>query len=118
MMIDAGIAAVTPSTVYGVLKRAGALRTKGARRGCKGTGFHQPDRPHRHWHTDITHVKVNGVSANLRSILDGYSRHVVSHKFSENGTAPCLPEGRGKVSGSPGARHQRQRQALRLQGIP
>ena len=70
MMMDADVAVASPSTVYSVLRRAGVMRPRRARRGCKGTGFRQPDCPHRHWHTDIIHVKVNGIAANLCSILD------------------------------------------------
>ncbi len=108
MMMDADVAVASPSTVYSVLRRAGVMRPRHARRGCKGTGFHQPDAPHRHWHTDITHVKVNGVPANLCSILDGYSRFILAHRLSEDGKAldvelvfqmavERFPEARGRM---------------------
>ncbi len=87
MMMDADVAVASLSTVYSVLRRAGVMRPRRAGRGCKGTGFRQPDCPHRHWHTDITHVKVNGMPANLCSILDGYSRFLLAHKLSEDGKA-------------------------------
>ena len=108
MMMDADVAVASPSTVYSVLRRAGVMRPRHVHRGCKGIGFHQPDAPHRHWHTDITHVKVNGVPANLCSILDGYSRFILAHKLSEDGKAldvelvfqmavERFPEARGRM---------------------
>ena len=108
MMLDAGVAAASPSTVYDVLRRAGAMRARRGRPGCRGTGFRQPDAPHRHWHTDITHVKVNGIAANLCSIIDGYSRYNVAHRLAEDGAAldvelvfqrafERFPDARGRV---------------------
>ena len=88
MMMDADIVAASPSTVYDVLRRAGVMRACRGKSGCKGVGFRQPDGPHRHWHTDTTHVKVNGVAANLCSIIDGYSRYNVAHRLGEDGSAP------------------------------
>lgn len=108
MMMDANIAAASPSTVYSVLRRANVMRPRHVKRGCKGTGFYQPSAPHQHWHTDITHVKVNNIPANLCSILDGYSRFNLAHKLSENGSAldvelvfkmatERFPEAKGRV---------------------
>lgn len=108
MMMDANIVAVSPSTVYAVLRRANVMRPRHVKRGCKGTGFHQPSAAHKHWHTDITHVKVNGIPANLCCILDGYSRYILAHKLSEDGRAldvelvfqmaiERFPEARGRV---------------------
>ena len=87
MMIDQNIACASPSTVYSALKRAGVLRPRRGKAGCKGKGFHQPLGPHHHWHTDITHVKVCGIPANLCSIIDGFSRYCVAHRLSKNGEA-------------------------------
>jgi hypothetical protein len=50
MMLDANVAAVSPSSVYRVLHTAGLLHTTTANPSKKGTGFHQPKRPHQHWH--------------------------------------------------------------------
>ncbi|MDQ0289471.1 transposase InsO family protein [Oligosphaera ethanolica] len=108
MMMDQNIACASPSTVYSVLKRASALRPRSGKTGCKGKGFHQPLGPHHHWHTDITHVKVGGISANLCSIIDGYSRYCVAHRLSKNGEAldveavfqqgvERFPEAKGRV---------------------
>ena len=87
MMMDVDVAVASPSTVYSVLRRAGVMRPRRPGRGCKGTGFRRPDAPHRRWHTDITHAKVNGVPANLCSTLDGYSRFILTHRLSKDGKA-------------------------------
>lgn len=71
MMMDADVAVASPPTAYPVLRRAGVMRPRRARRGCKGTGFRQPDAPHRRWHADITHVMVNGVPAYKCAFWDG-----------------------------------------------
>jgi putative transposase len=47
--------AVSPSTVYRVLSRAGVLSCWNLKRTSgKGQGFHQPLAPHEHWHIDIS----------------------------------------------------------------
>lgn len=90
MMLDANIAALHPSTVFLILKEAGVLRSRTARRGCKGLGFKQPNAVHRHWHTDITHVVVDGRAANLCCIIDGFSRYILAWTLSWDGDAICV----------------------------
>ena len=53
MMLDATIVAVSPSSVYRVLKAAGKLAPRGASPSKKGKGFEQPVRPHEHWHVRL-----------------------------------------------------------------
>jgi transposase InsO family protein len=77
MMIDADVAYVSPASVYRVLKNAGAIKASEARPSLKGTGFDQPGRPHEHWHTDITYVKIGGRFYYLVCVLDGYSRFIL-----------------------------------------
>lgn len=48
MMLDANIVAVSPATVYRVLKTAGVLDRWNGQRSLKGTGFVQPLAPHEH----------------------------------------------------------------------
>lgn len=84
MMIDADIVAVSPSSVYRVLKSAGLLDRWNRKPSKKGTGFCQPDRPHRHWHTDISYINVCGTFYYLCSVLDGYSRYVVDWDIRES----------------------------------
>ncbi len=77
MMLDENVAAVSPSSVYRVLLTSGLLRATTAKPSKKGTGFHQPKRPHQHWHIDITYINICGTFYYLCTILDGYSRFIV-----------------------------------------
>ncbi len=77
MMIDADVVAVSPATVYRVLKKAGRLDRWNRSRSKKGTGFVQPLKPHEHWHVDISYINVAGTFFYLCSLLDGYSRVIV-----------------------------------------
>jgi transposase InsO family protein len=77
MMLDENVAAVSPSSVYRVLLTSGLLRKTTAKPSKKGTGFHQPRRPHQHWHIDITYLNICGTFYYLCTILDGYSRFIV-----------------------------------------
>jgi transposase InsO family protein len=83
MMLDADIVAVSASSVYRVLNAAGLLQRWNRKPSKKGTGFHQPSRPHRHWHVDIAHVNIAGTFYFLCSILDGYSRYLVHWEIRE-----------------------------------
>lgn len=78
MMIDADIVAASPSSVFRALRDAGVLRRRQAGKSLKGTGFDQPNRPHEHWHTDISYVKIEKVFYYLICVLDGYSRYILS----------------------------------------
>jgi putative transposase len=77
MMLDADVVAVSPATVYRVLKQAGLLGRRWATPTRKGKGFHQPSGPHHHWHIDISYLNIAGTFYFLISVLDGYSRFVV-----------------------------------------
>ena len=83
MMLDKDIVAVSPSTVYRVLKRAGRLDRKNAAPSKKGTGFVQPLAPHKHWHTDISYLNLGGTFYFFISVLDGYSRSIVHWEITE-----------------------------------
>jgi len=83
MMLDDDVAAASPATVYRVLKSADRLRRPSPANERKGKGFHQPDRPHRHWHIDFSHLNICGTFYHLCSILDGYSRYVVHWEIRE-----------------------------------
>jgi transposase InsO family protein len=84
MMMDEGIVALSPSTVYRVLKKVGLLRRWNRKKSKKGTGFHQPKKPHEHWHIDISYVNICGTFYYLCSILDGYSRFIVHWDIRES----------------------------------
>lgn len=77
--------ACSPGTVYRVLRKSGLLnKWKNNGKSSKGTGFKQPKKPNKHWHTDIKYVVISGIYYYLISILDGYSRYVVHHELRVN----------------------------------
>ena len=84
MMLDDGVVAVSPTSVYRVLKSAGLLDRHRWAPSKKGTGFVQPDGPHKHWHLDISYVNLAGTFYFLISVLDGYSRYIVHWEIREN----------------------------------
>jgi len=84
MMLDADVVAASPATVYRVLKGAGRLDRWKRKPSTKGTGFVQPERPHQHWHADITYINVAGTFYYLCLILDGYSRYIVHWELRES----------------------------------
>jgi transposase InsO family protein len=77
MMLDADVVAVSPSTVYRVLKKAGVLDRFRGKPSQKGTGFEQPLHAHEHWHVDVTYLNIAGTFYYLCALLDGYSRVLV-----------------------------------------
>lgn len=84
MMLDDDVVAVSPTSVYRVLKAAGRLDRHRWAPSKKGTGFVQPDGPHKHWHLDISHVNLGGTFYFLITVLDGYSRYIVHTDIREN----------------------------------
>jgi putative transposase len=77
MMLDRDVVAVSPSSVYRVLKAAGRIGRSTNKPSKQGTGFHQPQKPHEHWHIDISYINIHGTFYYLTTILDGYSRYIV-----------------------------------------
>ena len=86
MLIDANVVAVSPSSVYRVLRETGLLRRWPRGQSKKGTGFQQPLKPHEHWHTDISYLNIGGTFFYLVSVLDGFSRYVVHWEIRESMT--------------------------------
>ena len=86
MMLDADIVAVSPSSTYRVLKAAGYLQKWNRKPSKKGTGFHQPLKPHEHWHVDVCYINICGTFYYLCAILDGYSRFVVHWEIRKSMT--------------------------------
>jgi putative transposase len=86
MMLDDDVAAVSPTSVYRVLKAAGRLDRRWATPSKKGTGFVQPLRPHQHWHVDVSYINVDGTFYYLTSLLDGCSRYIVHWELRESMT--------------------------------
>lgn len=86
MMLDDDIVAVSPATVYRVLRAAGRLDRHPVKPTKKGTGFAQPIGPHVHWHIDIAVITIARTYYYLCSVLDGYSRFVVHWEFLDRMT--------------------------------
>lgn len=86
MMLDNDVVAVSPSSVYRVLKKAGFLQRWAPEPTQKGSGFVQPLKPHEHWHIDISYLNICGTFYYLCSILDGCSRYIIHWEIRESMT--------------------------------
>jgi len=84
MLIDADVVAVSPASVYRVLKQAGCMKPPGGRPSSKGKAFAQPFAAHQHWHIDISYINICGTFYYLCSVLDGFSRYVVHWEIRES----------------------------------
>jgi len=60
MMLDHDVVAVSPASVWRVLKQAGLLSRWKPKPSRKGTGFEQPLAPHQHWHVDVSYINLSG----------------------------------------------------------
>lgn len=83
MMLDQDVVALSPSSVYRVLREAGRLSRGAPKPSSKGSGFVQPSRPHEHWHIDISYLNLCGTFYYLCSILDGFSRAIIHWEIRE-----------------------------------
>lgn len=83
MMVDEDVVAVSPTSVYRVLKEAGLLQPHEMQPSKKGTGFQQPLIPHEHWHTDICHLNLGGTFYFFLGVIDGASRFIVHWEIRE-----------------------------------
>ncbi|MGH6891386.1 MAG: transposase [Dongiaceae bacterium] len=89
-MLDEGICAVSPSTVYRILGEANLVCRWTPRGRRKGAGrADPPTRPDQRWQTDIRYVKVKVRNYYLLAFLDVYSRYIVHHELLR------LMDGRG-----------------------
>jgi len=86
MMLDADVVAVSPSSVYRVLKCEDLINRHNCKPSRKGKGFEQPLLPHDHWHTDISYINVAGTFYYLCSLLDGCSRSIIHWEIRERMT--------------------------------
>ena len=123
MMLDAGVVAVSPASVWRVLQQAGLLSRWKGKPSRKGTGFEQPLQPHQHWHIDVSYINLCGTFYYLCSILDGYSRSIVHWDLRESmkeADIEVIRTRQGEVSGGQTADDFRQRTAAhrsRFQGV-
>jgi len=84
MMLDQDVVAVSPSSVYRVLRAAGRLDRWNPKPSSKGKGFEQPTAAHQHWHTDVAYVNVGGTFYYFTGVLDGYSRCLLHWELRES----------------------------------
>lgn len=81
-MLDANIVAVSPASVYRVLCYAGLLWPSAKTYSkAKGSGFEQPQKPHEHWHLDLSYINFKGTFVYLIVLIDGYSRYLVHYEL-------------------------------------
>lgn len=85
MMLDEDVVAVSPTSVWRVLSQAGRLR-RWNETTSKGQGFQQPEKPHEHWHIDVSYVNLRGTFYYLCGVLDGCSRAIVHWEIRESMT--------------------------------
>lgn len=79
-MLDEGVGAVSPATVYRVLREANLVCRWRPKTKIKGTGREAPPtRPDEKWQTDIKHIQGQVANYYLLSFLDVYSRYIVHH---------------------------------------
>jgi transposase InsO family protein len=90
MMLDADVVAVSPSSVYRVLKGAGLLQRQRVATSTKGAGFTPPGAPHEHWHIDVSYINIAGTFYYLCAVLDGYSRYIVHWEIRERMQEPDI----------------------------
>ena len=83
MMLDADVVALSPSSVYRVLRDAGVMDRFNGKKSLKGTGFSQPSKPHDHWHVDVSYLNIGGTFYFMCSVLDGCSRSIVHWEIRE-----------------------------------
>ena len=84
MMVDADVVAVSPSSVWRVLKNNGLLDGQGLTESKKGTGFVQPLKTHEHWHSDISYLNIAGTFYYFFGLIDGASRFIVHWEIRES----------------------------------
>jgi putative transposase len=84
MMLDANVVAVSPVSVWRVLRNAGWLSRWKGKPSLKGTGFVQPLQPHEHWHVDVSYINLSATFYYLCSVLDGCSRVLVHWDLRES----------------------------------
>jgi transposase InsO family protein len=84
MMLDRNVVALSPSSVYRVLKGAGVLVARWRPASRKGRGFEQPLAPHEHWHVDVSYLNICATFYYFCGLLDGFSRYVAHWEIRES----------------------------------
>ena len=79
-MLDAGVCAVSPSSVYRVLREANLVCRWKPKPKVQGVGREaRPSGPDQKWQTDIKYVRGPQGNYYLLSFMDVYSRYIVHH---------------------------------------
>jgi transposase InsO family protein len=78
MMLDADVVAVSPASVYRVLRAADLMEGRTAKSSKKGKGFLQPLAPHDHWHIDFSYINIAATFYYLCTVLDGCARYILA----------------------------------------
>ena len=103
MMIDAGVAAGSPASVYRVPQGAGLLERHNAKPSAKGTGFVRPLKPHEHWHVDVSYLNIGGAFYYPCSVRGGWSRYIapweVREALTEAGVEQVIQRAREQFPG-------------------
>lgn len=99
LMLDEDIVALSPSSTYRILKQEGLI-DPWSKRSSKGTGFKQPLSAHQHWHTDFSYIRIKSVFYFLATVMDGYSRAILSYHLkphmTEDDAQICIQKAREK----------------------
>jgi transposase InsO family protein len=75
-MLDAGVAALSESSVFRILAEAD-LPSRSKRSRSLGSAPPRPTQPNERWHTDLIYLRIADSWYFLITVLDAYSRYVV-----------------------------------------
>jgi transposase InsO family protein len=79
-MVDEGVACLSPSTVYRILKEAGLVCPWRRRAKRSRPAAEKPGRPDERWVTDLMQVVIGGAAYYLACFMDEYSRYILHHE--------------------------------------
>jgi transposase InsO family protein len=79
-MVDEGVACLSPSTVYRILKEADLVCPWRRRKKRNRAADEKATRPNQRWVTDLMQIQVGEGAYFLVSFLDEYSRYLVQHE--------------------------------------
>jgi putative transposase len=83
-MVDEGVAGLSPSTVYRILKENNLVCPWRRRAKRYRAAWEKASRPDQRWATDLMYVQVLGTTYYLISFLDEYSRMIVHWELLPN----------------------------------
>lgn len=85
-MLDKNLVAVSPSSVFRVLKKEGLLGRWAPIKQI-GTAPDLPTGPNQKWHTDLMQLNIDGQIFYYQAVIDAYSRYIVAWDVHIDGTA-------------------------------